>query len=1362
MIPTDREYTPLNSLMNRRIKLNWEVVAFIVILLVAIFTRFYVLGDRVMSHDESLHTRFSYNLYNEGNFQHTPLMHGPILFHATAMSYYLFGDNDFSSRIYTSVLGVLVVMSPWLFRRWLGPWGAVLASLMLLISPLMLYYNRYIRHDTPSILYAILMLWGILMYLSGPANQRRRAHWLYVIAAAMILNLGSKETAFIYIAIFGVLLAIYWFIRLAQHFWNIPGRTVFNYLMMGTLLGGVMTLGFYIIIDIIPAMILPGRGTPFDQLSAIQQQSFITWTLLTIGSIVAVIVGTALWTHRDAPRKIRWGQIALLVGLALVVGIGLLIFEEFTHTQPTSLDPVAPVVPGDEASTTGFESLRWWPMILTWIGSIAAIVLVIVTRIRDRRHADSDGDKRGRGFWGTLDLFPEFDLIVVIGTLILPWATALIPYLMRGSAADFTAIANSLPPFLNNALLSIPQISTPVQVGQVVLNLLAWIPLIAVSTIVGLAWDWRRWLVAAAIFYAIFAFFFTTVFTNIAGLATGMVYSLGYWLEQQGVRRGSQPQYYYLLIIMPFYEFLPILGSVLAMLAGTVMFWRRRRRQVEAAEALKLAALTDEQTVDDIMTVEGEDPVAVTDPNPKRKLTAEEAEAIRAETRLTELSFLLTFSWLAVLNLVGYSLAGEKMPWLGTHLTMPMIFLSAWYFGGIIERVNFKLFVRRGWILLAMVTLLLVTVIQALRPLLLGEGPFGGLRQDQLMQTYGWLAAVGISGGVAYVVMRLSETTGARHLRQMLAIGIFAIMSVLTFRSAWIASFINYDYPNEFLVYAHAAPAIKWVLDDIEELSLRTTDGYELRFAYDNSVSWPYSWYFRNYPNAVFVGENPTVQNLEDAIVVVVGDDKRGVVEPILEDRYQRFDHMRLWWPMQDYFNLTAERVQNALDFSPENANAAQIRRGMFDIWWSRDYTTYGQATEKTFNLTRWPVSDTMHVYIRRDVAAQVWEYGTGDGTVLNPLENVEENLCNVNWVEQPAMQIIQSPDNPMLRPIGIAIADDGSIYVSEEYGHRITQFDSDGNFVRSIGRAGTMPSDGSLTFNRPNSLSIGPDGNFYVADTWNYRVAQINEDGEVLASWGQPGEFGFDAPVIPNDAFWGPRDVKVDNEGRIYVADTGNKRIRVYRVTDGEAAHLYDLGSGGSAAGELDEPSGIAIHPDDGRIFIADTWNRRISVFASDGQFLTNFRVRGWYEEQGNRPYLAIDAERELLYVTDPDAGRVLVYNTAGDCVGSFGQLAGTSPGDSQFSTVGGVAVGPDGNVYVVDSGLNRIMVMPPFMALVSPDAAAPLEFTEEVQPETDESLPLETTEETAPETAEELPLETTEEIQPDMTEELDSDTAE
>src|SRR5688572_6512606 len=125
MVNTNSSNNWLQNLFSRSYTLNLEVAVYVVILLLAIGTRFYDLGSRVMSHDESLHTRFSYNLATDGDFQHTPLMHGPILFHAVAFFYTLFGDSDFTARIYTALVGILLVMTPLLFRQWLGRWGAI-------------------------------------------------------------------------------------------------------------------------------------------------------------------------------------------------------------------------------------------------------------------------------------------------------------------------------------------------------------------------------------------------------------------------------------------------------------------------------------------------------------------------------------------------------------------------------------------------------------------------------------------------------------------------------------------------------------------------------------------------------------------------------------------------------------------------------------------------------------------------------------------------------------------------------------------------------------------------------------------------------------------------------------------------------------------------------------------------------------------------------------------------------------------------------------------------------------------------------------------------------------------------------------
>jgi len=131
--------TLLSRPLMASMSINWEQVLYILFILIAIITRFWALGDRVMSHDESLHTQFSYQFYDGQGFSHTPLMHGPLLFHITAVSYWLFGDNDLTARIPIALLGVILVALPYFLRRWLGREGALVTSFIFLASPFLTY-----------------------------------------------------------------------------------------------------------------------------------------------------------------------------------------------------------------------------------------------------------------------------------------------------------------------------------------------------------------------------------------------------------------------------------------------------------------------------------------------------------------------------------------------------------------------------------------------------------------------------------------------------------------------------------------------------------------------------------------------------------------------------------------------------------------------------------------------------------------------------------------------------------------------------------------------------------------------------------------------------------------------------------------------------------------------------------------------------------------------------------------------------------------------------------------------------------------------------------------------------------------------
>ena len=174
------------------IKLDYEKIAWIAMLLVAVTVRLYELGARVISHDESLHTYYAWELSQGRGFEHTPLMHGPFQFHIVAFSYFLFGDSDFTSRVPAALFGIAAIGMLWYFRGFLGKIGALVAAGLMTISPMMIFYSRYVRNEALVVVWVMIMLFAVLQYF-----RRQEAKWLYVLAGAMALNHATKEVAFL-------------------------------------------------------------------------------------------------------------------------------------------------------------------------------------------------------------------------------------------------------------------------------------------------------------------------------------------------------------------------------------------------------------------------------------------------------------------------------------------------------------------------------------------------------------------------------------------------------------------------------------------------------------------------------------------------------------------------------------------------------------------------------------------------------------------------------------------------------------------------------------------------------------------------------------------------------------------------------------------------------------------------------------------------------------------------------------------------------------------------------------------------------------------------------------------------------------
>ena len=248
--------------------------------------------------------------------------------------------------------------------------------------------------------------------------------------------------------------------------------------------------------------------------------------------------------------------------------------------------------------------------------------------------------------------------------------------------------------------------------------------------------------------------------------------------------------------------------------------------------------------------------------------------------------------------------------------------------------------------------------------------------------------------------------------------------------------------------------------------------------------------------------------------------------------------------------------------------------------------------------------------------------------------------------------------------PFGVAVAVDGTIYVADAgESNRIRKVAPDGTVTTLAGGAEGV-SDGSgavASFNTPSGLALANDGNLYVADTGNNRIRRVTPEGQVSTVAGD-GNAGYVDGPASQARFNGPMGIAVDAHGNIYVADTYNDRIRMI-TTDGQVSTIAGAGTPGYADGDrttalFDTPSGVAVATD-GSIIVADTGNDRLRKITPEGNVITLPVNEGLSSPIG----LAVSHDN-FLYVTELDESRVVQVAPDGTvraiAEGGFNQPAG------------------------------------------------------------------------------------------------------
>ena len=309
--------------------------------------------------------------------------------------------------------------------------------------------------------------------------------------------------------------------------------------------------------------------------------------------------------------------------------------------------------------------------------------------------------------------------------------------------------------------------------------------------------------------------------------------------------------------------------------------------------------------------------------------------------------------------------------------------------------------------------------------------------------------------------------------------------------------------------------------------------------------------------------------------------------------------------------------------------------------------------------------------------------------------------------------------------PSDVVIAPDGGFYIAES-GHRIRRVSPDGviTTVAGTGNAGYGGDGGPANLaqlNDPSGIALASDGSLYIADTLNHRVRMIDPTGIIttVAGTGVPGFNSAEGPAALAQLSY-PSGVAIGPDGGVYIADGGNNLVREITpdgrliIVAGNHSYGYSGDGGPADYATLAFPTAV-IPAQDGSIYISDTNNHRIRKVGTDGNIYTvagdgteGFGGDGSPATQAKLDYpekiaLASDGS---LYIADGNNSRIrkidpegYITTVVGD--GTYGFAGDNGPISlAQLRTPQGIALAPNGELYVADTANHRIRRIQPAAA--------------------------------------------------------------
>ncbi len=215
--------------------------------------------------------------------------------------------------------------------------------------------------------------------------------------------------------------------------------------------------------------------------------------------------------------------------------------------------------------------------------------------------------------------------------------------------------------------------------------------------------------------------------------------------------------------------------------------------------------------------------------------------------------------------------------------------------------------------------------------------------------------------------------------------------------------------------------------------------------------------------------------------------------------------------------------------------------------------------------------------------------------------------------------------------PHGLTVDHEDNLWLTDVGLHQVFKFDRTGNLLMTLGERGIAGED-SQHFNMPTDVAVAPDGSFYVSDGYgNSRVIKFSSDGSYLISWGSkgtaPGQFDV------------PHSIALDSHGSVYVADRGNARLQLFDDA-GQFINEWQARSLGRPWAVRISASGNVFVIDGGDQ--SEFWpdRARILKLDSDGQILAFFGSYGNAPGQFIWPHTIALGPEEELYIGEVSTG--------------------------------------------------------------------------------------------------------------------------